>query len=235
MGSHLHGQYLHRVTRFGAFNSYLLVDGQELTAIDTGMKGSETAILTAARATGLPITRLLLTHAHGDHVGSLDALHALLPKAEVLISAREARFLGGERTLDPAEQRPGAALRGGYTTCTTRPTRLLKDGDRVGSLDVIAAPGHTPGHLVFFDRRDGTLIAGDALQTQAGTAVSGDLRPLFPFPALATYHAPTALKSARALLALRPARLAVGHGPVLDQPLKEMQRAVDSADRRLRR
>ena len=38
-----------------------------------------------------PIARIVLTHAHGDHIGSLDALHELLPDAEVLISSRDAR------------------------------------------------------------------------------------------------------------------------------------------------
>lgn len=233
MGIHRHGEFLIRVTRLGAFNSFLLRDGEGLTAIDTGMKGSEGEILTAARATGLPITRILLTHAHADHVGSLDALHAAVPRAEVMTSAREARFLSGERLMDEGERRPGAALRGGYTTTATRPTRLLSAGEQVGPLEVISAPGHTPGHLAFLDTRDGTLIAGDAFQTQGGVAVSGDLRLLFPFPALATWHAPTALESARTLAALRPSRLAVGHAAVLEGPQEAMSRAIQSAERRL--
>jgi glyoxylase-like metal-dependent hydrolase (beta-lactamase superfamily II) len=58
---------------------------------------------------------------------------------------------------------------------------------RLGSLRVIAAPGHTPDQIAFLDERDGTLIAGDAFQTAAGTAVAGVTRWLFPFPALATW------------------------------------------------
>jgi len=181
MSLHLHGEFLIRITRLGAFNSFLLRDADGLTAIDTGMKGSERAILSAARATNLPITRILLTHAHGDHVGSLDALHAAFPDAEVMTSLREARFLAGERVMDEAERLPGAALRGSYTTTATRPTRLLNGGEQVGPLEVVASPGHTPGHLAFLDTRDGTLIAGDAFQTQGGVAVSGDLPSSFPF------------------------------------------------------
>src|ERR687886_746883 len=48
-------------------------------------------------------------------------------------------------------------------------------GDRVGSLAVIVAPGHTPGHVAFLDTRDRTLIAGDAFQTRGGVAVAGTL------------------------------------------------------------
>ena len=189
------------------------------------------AILAAAREIGAPITRIALTHAHGDHVGALDDLHAALPDADVLITARDARFLTGDLSLDPDE--PQVKPRGQWVARSTRPTRTLAPGDRVGSLEVVAAPGHTPGHIAFLDTRDGTLIAGDAFQTRGGIAVSGTVRPLFPFPAMGTWHKPTALASARALRALNPSRLAVGHGVVLDKPLAAMDRAIAVAERKL--
>jgi glyoxylase-like metal-dependent hydrolase (beta-lactamase superfamily II) len=179
----------------------------------------------------MPIRRIVLTHAHGDHVGALDALHQALPDADVLISARDARFLAGDRSLDPDE--PQTKLRGGYQTVATQPTRLLSDGDLVGSLQVISTPGHTPGHIALFDPRDGSLIAGDAFQTRAGVAVSGTVRWLFPFPALATWNRPLALRSARRICELRPTRLATGHGEVLEQPMTAIERAVATAAREL--
>jgi glyoxylase-like metal-dependent hydrolase (beta-lactamase superfamily II) len=225
-----HGSYLVQLTRFPRLfpvNCYLVRESDSLTLIDAGLGGSAEAILEAARTIGLPIERIVLTHAHGDHIGSVDALHQRLPDAEILVSARDARFLAGDMRLDPEE--PQAKLRGDYRTIATRPARLLFDGDRVGSLLVVAAPGHTPGHIALLDSRDGTLIAGDALQTRAGVAVSGTIRPLFPFPAMATWHRPTALASARRLRALEPARLAVGHGEVLERPLAAMDQAIDVA------
>ena len=84
-------------------NFYLVREDDGFTLIDTGLPGSTTAILAAAQAHGAPIRRIVLTHAHMDHVASLDALHAALPTAEVLISARDARFLAGERSLDADE------------------------------------------------------------------------------------------------------------------------------------
>lgn len=222
-----HGRFLVQLTKFPRLfpvNCYLVREDDGLTLIDAAIPGCEQAILSAARALGAPIRRIALTHAHADHVGSLDALRALLPDAEVLISARDARLLAGDMSLDPHE--PQDKLRGGFQRVTTRPTRLLAHGDRVGSLEVVAAPGHTPGQIALFDARDGSLIAGDAFQTRGGLAVSGTLRPLFPFPALATWHRPTALDSARRLHALRPARLAVGHGAVLESPLAAIDRAI---------
>src|SRR5437660_3514146 len=215
---------LFQLTRLGFVNCYLVREDDGFTLIDTGMSGQAQAIMREAQKLGLPIVRIVLTHAHVDHVGSLDALHDALPNAQVAISERDARFLSGDKSLDPSE--PQVRLRGGYTVCKTKPTLLLHEGDRVGSLEVIATPGHTPGHIAFLDTRDRAVIAGDAFQTQGGVAVSGTFELLFPLPALATWHKGLALESARKLLAAQPSLLAVGHGRMLSQPQVAMERAI---------
>lgn len=229
-----HGSFLTQLTSFPRLfpvNAYLVREDDGLTLIDAGLPGNARAYLDAARGLGAPIARIVLTHAHTDHLGSLDALAALLPQAEVIASTRDARFMAGERTLDPGE--PQSPLRGAYQTVRTRPSRLVGDGEQVGSLLVVASPGHTPGHVALLDRRDGSLIAGDAFQTRAGVAVSGTMRPLFPFPALATWHRPSALESARRLRELNPGRLAVGHGEVLEAPRAAMDAAIEAATRQV--
>ncbi|MFC4452309.1 MBL fold metallo-hydrolase [Deinococcus sonorensis] len=219
-----HGTFLVQLTRLGLMNAYLVREPDGLTLVDTGMPGSAPGILQAAQRLELPIRRVVLTHAHSDHVGSLDALHAALPDAEVLISARDARLLRGDHTLDPHE--PQTPLRGGYPGVQTVPDRLLQPDDRVGSLQVVGTPGHTPGHVALLDTRDGTLIAGDAFYTVGGVAVASERRLRFPLPAMATWHAPTALTSARTLVGLNPTRLAAGHGPVVERPAAAMQQAL---------
>src|SRR3954470_13163482 len=223
-----HTDRLVRLSRLGAVNAYLVVEDDGLTLVDTMLPRSESGILDAARDLGRPIVRIALTHAHGDHVGALDELAEALPEAEVSISARDARLLGGDRTLDPGE--PQSKLRGGYPTTRTRPGRELQPGDRVGSLEVVAAPGHTPGHVAFLDTRDRTLIAGDAYSTLGGVETTAKVNPRFPLPTLATWHRPTALETARALRALDPARLAVGHGKTVDAPGPPMDRAIARAE-----
>ncbi|MAT95719.1 MAG: hypothetical protein CL608_01020 [Anaerolineaceae bacterium] len=223
-----HGQNLWQVTRLAFFNNYLLREADGLTLIDTNMGGSQKDILAAAETIGLPITRITLTHAHGDHVGSLDEVAALLPEAEVAFTPRTAEFLQGNLELRPDE--PQDKLRGGFMERSTKATHLLEPGELFGSLRVIAAPGHTPDHIAFFDERDGTLIAGDAFQTAAGTAVAGITRWLFPFPAMATWHLPNALKTAVTLRNLNPSRLAVGHGRVLENPASQMEQAIEEAE-----
>ena len=221
---------LTRVSRFGFVNAYLVEEEDGLTLVDTAIHGSAKAILAAAETLGRPIVRIALTHAHGDRIGSLDALAKTLPGVEVLISERDARLLTKNTTTDPGEP-PEAKMRGSYPGAKTPPTRTLTAGDRVGSLEVVAAPGHTPGHVAFLDTRDRTLIAGDAYSTIGGVATSAKVNPLFPLPVMATWHKPTALESARALRALDPSRLAVGHGPIVDAPGAAMDKAIARAAR----
>ena len=226
-----HSSNLIQMTYYGFVNVYLVTDEDGFTLIDTAMESCARSIVQVARQFGQPIVRILLTHAHADHSGGLDALHTLVPEAEFIMPARDARFLTGDMSLDPGE--PTAKLRGGWVIRKTPPARLLHEGDRVGSLEVIATPGHTPGHCSFLDLRDGTLIAGDAFQTMGGVAVSGTFKPLFPLVYYATWHKGLALESARKLRTLEPSRMAVGHGRLLKQPLAAMDRAISVLARKL--
>jgi glyoxylase-like metal-dependent hydrolase (beta-lactamase superfamily II) len=214
-----------RVSRFGFVNCYLVREDDGLTLVDSMIPWSAKAIQAAAAKLGAPIVRIALTHAHSDHIGSVDALHALLPEAELLISSRDARLLAKDLTLDPDE--PQTKLRGGLRGTTTRPTRTFEEGELVGSLQVIATPGHTPGHVSFLDPRSNTLICGDAFSTLGGVATSAKLNWKFPLPATATWHKPTELQSAKKLLALNPDHLAPGHGKIVDSPTAAMSAAVE--------
>jgi len=226
MKSTAHGAQLVKLTRLGAVNAYLVREADGLTVVDTGIRGCGKEIVSAAAAIGAPIARIVLTHGHADHAGGLDELHALAPDVPVLVSAREARVMDGDQTMEPGEPPFGGAK---ALTPTTRPTTLLAAGDTVGSLEVHAAPGHTPGQIALFDPRERTLIAGDAWVTLGGMQAVGKAKLPFPFPTLVSWHRPTALRTARALLDLEPARLAVGHGPVVEAPVAAMRKALSDA------
>ena len=208
-------------------NSYLVKEEDGFTVIDTGMAGMEKMIIETAKQQGQPIKRVVLTHAHSDHILGLDSLKKALPDVAVIASEQSTRFIAGDMSLEPGQA--NVPLKGDFPKVETRPTKTVKDNDTIGSLKVVATPGHTPGHISFYDERDGSLIAGDAFQTLGGIAVSGVIRWLFPLPAFATWHKPTAAQSAAKLLALNPRRLAPGHGKVLENPVAAMQRAIDKA------
>ena len=219
-----------RISRFGFVNAYLVREDDGLTLVDTSVMGGARGILRAARDLGQPIVRIALTHAHGDHVGQLDALTAELPGVDVLISERDARLLAKDMTPDPDEP-ADARMRGSYPGAATRPTGFLVAGERIGSLEVVAAPGHTPGHVALLDTRDGTLFTGDAYSTLGGVATAARSPRRFPLVSMATWHAPTALETARALRDLGPNRLAPGHGPIVEHPVQRMDEAIRRAGR----
>ena len=222
-----------QLTRMHFVNAFLVREEDGLTLVDTTMGGAADSLVAAADAAGAPIRRIALTHGHGDHVGSLDALAAALPAAEVIASEREAALLAGDTKL--REHEPAGRMRGGFRAVATRPARLAGDGDQIGSLRVLATPGHTPGHLAFFDPRDGTLYAGDSFTTTRGVATSAVVPWRYPMAGLATWNRELDLASAQALRELDPARLASGHGPVIQAPGHAMDRAIAGAARRLER
>src|SRR4051794_41951257 len=95
-----------RISRFGFVNAYLVAEDDGLTLVDTLVPRSAKAVLRAAQGLGAPIVRIALTHAHGDHIGSLDDLVSALPGVEGLISARHARLLHKDMSLDPRAPPP---------------------------------------------------------------------------------------------------------------------------------
>jgi glyoxylase-like metal-dependent hydrolase (beta-lactamase superfamily II) len=214
----------HRFARFGFVNAWLVPEDDGLTLIDTTMKGAGKKILAAAEGLGAPITRIVLTHAHGDHIGALDELAAALPGAEVIISARDARLLDKDMSLDPGE--PERKLAGSYTGAATAPTRTVAGGDRIGSLEVVATPGHTPGHIALLDPRDRTLYCGDVYSTIGGVASSAKTYPRFPLIRMGTWSPEIDVQSAKILRALDPARLAPGHGKAVEAPGAAMDAAI---------
>jgi glyoxylase-like metal-dependent hydrolase (beta-lactamase superfamily II) len=231
----------HQLTRFGLFNAYLVRESDSFTVVDTGLPGSAAKIIDAARGIAKEtIARLLLTHAHGDHIGSLDALAQTLGAVEVAIGRREARLLpkrpAQDRSLDPGE--PQCKVKGSFPGAVTAPTHLLSssgnEGELYGSLRVVFTPGHTPGHMSYFDERDGTLYAGDALVTVGGRVHVPGFGPwYFPLPAMATWPRPTALASAKRMLALPIRRYAAGHGRMVEGGPELLEEAIRRAEVRL--
>jgi glyoxylase-like metal-dependent hydrolase (beta-lactamase superfamily II) len=204
-----------QITRYGFVNAFLVREEDGFTLVDTTMNAADQLIALAPGA----IVRIALTHGHGDHVGSLDKLKQRLPDAEVLMPEIDAQIHAGER------EKP----KGSWPKLETRPDTLLHPGDRVGSLEVVAAPGHTPGHVAFLDTRDGTLLGGDVFTSYGGVEVSNHFYWRFPFAAMATEDKAQDLESARTLRALEPPLLLVGHGPPTRDPVTAIDRAIARA------
>ena len=214
-----------QLTRYGFVNAYLVREDDGFTLVDTTMPRTGDALIAAAAAAGAPIRRIALTHGHGDHVGSVGELKDKLgADVHVLLPELDARILAGEKVVE-------GKLTGSWPKVTWTPDVRLAPGDTVGSLEVIASPGHSPGHVAFLDTRDRTLIAGDVFTTFGTTQVSNHYYWRFPLAAMATFDKAEDLRSARALRALDPALLVVGHGGAVPSPAAAMDAAIARAAR----
>lgn len=125
--------------------------------IDAG--GEPDRLLAEVERRGLTLERLLLTHGHLDHVGAAGLLSKRL--GIPVEGPHEAdAFL-----LDALPQQ--CALFGFPHTESFRPTRWLQDGETVmvgeTALQVLHCPGHSPGHVVFYQAESRLAFVGDVL------------------------------------------------------------------------
>ncbi|MGB0096510.1 MAG: MBL fold metallo-hydrolase [Solirubrobacteraceae bacterium] len=209
-----------QLTRLRFVNAYLVREHDGFTLVDTATGGSADTIIAAAAREGGEIRRIALTHGHGDHVGSLDALKDRLgASVQMLMPEVDARIHAGEKVVE-------GKLPGAWPKLKTVPDIRIDHGDRVGNLEVVLTPGHTPGHVAFFDPRDRALIAGDTFTAYGRLAVASHFYLRFPFAAMATWDEAMVVESARRLRSLNPSVLLVGHGPAVREPGAVMDEAI---------
>ena len=161
----------------GHVHAFLLDDGQGLTLIDTMYDDDARHVLselTSIGRTPADLKHIILTHAHKSHVGGLAALkrassatvHSHEWEVDIIAGRREATRVSviPRKPLAVYKLQLGLALGlGKHTACEV--DRRLKAGDRVGPLEVVETPGHTPGSLSFWWPQRRALFAGDVIAT----------------------------------------------------------------------
>ena len=190
--------------------------GDSVVVVDTGIPGSEAAILAAVGELGrsaADVTDVVITHADGDHVGGLAALVARTG-ATVWAATHEADVIEG---LAPA--------RGGDVKRSASVDRRFEPGDMLplhGGIDTYDTHGHTRGHVSLFLPDAAILIAGDALNNRDGRGLSGS-------PPQNTADPDDARVAVSTLAALHPNTIVFGHGPSIVGGAADQLAALDDS------
>jgi glyoxylase-like metal-dependent hydrolase (beta-lactamase superfamily II) len=171
----------------GFVNAFLLEADDGLTLIDTGIPGSEGAILEAVGALGRrpeDVRHVVVTHCHSDHSGSLAALKRATGAA-AWMHPEDASMVRSGRTLRPLVPAPGPlnamilerAL--SLAPAAVEPAAVeheVRDGDALpvaGGLTAVHVPGHCAGQLaLLWPRHGGVLFAADAAANVSELALS---------------------------------------------------------------
>jgi glyoxylase-like metal-dependent hydrolase (beta-lactamase superfamily II) len=186
--------------------------------VDTGL-GSVDAEATwrpVLEALDAPVERIVVTHAHPDHVGGA-AEAAALTGATVfqgrIDNARGEAVWGSTRREGAfdvflrSHGVPETGLGSGLTIRLPVAPELLDEGDALDGWRVFVLPGHADGHIVL--ERDGVLVAGDTILGEitphVGVYPGGLADPLEDF-----------VHSLERIAELRPRLALPGHGPLLD-------------------
>lgn len=219
-------------------NAYLVGREESWMLVDACTPGHEGPIRRAAArrfGRGTRPRAILLTHGHFDHAGSAGAL-ADLWDVPIYAHARELPFLTGQSTYPPFDfSSPGFFTRIArfFPTSTVnlgRRVMTLAPGQAVPGLpdwETVETPGHTPGHVSFFRRSDGVLLAGDAVTTMNLDSFFDTLvrrRRVCRPPAPATSDWASARRSVELLAAMRPTVIAAGHGLPVGSAAKQLEK-----------
>ena len=140
-------------------NAALLWDDASREAVLTDVGGESERLLSAVSQHQLKLQAIWLTHGHLDHASGVADL----------TEQQSVPVLGPHQSDDYWLQAlPEITANYGFPVSKPlTPTRWLEDGDELSvgehKFIVYHIPGHTPGHVVFYNQENNLLIAGDVL------------------------------------------------------------------------
>jgi glyoxylase-like metal-dependent hydrolase (beta-lactamase superfamily II) len=215
--------------RNGAKTIYpvLLCDNERRILVDCGYPGFLPLLERASSDAGVPfreITGVVVTHHDYDHCGALADIEEKYPGVVTMASALDALVLEGKEksvrlrqarsaigSLSVPEMKRAGEIRAEFESM--KPARIdavVRGGDVMpwcGGTEIIATPGHLPGHISLFLRYEKTVVTGDAL-----VALRGRLRvPGSRY----SFDVKAAKLSAEKLLSLDADRFICYHGGVV--------------------
>ncbi len=188
----------------GAGTNTYIIGTERLMVVDPGpdAEGHVDAIVRAVA--GRPVTHILITHTHRDHVDALPALRAVIDAPTVAEGPHRTA-----RPLNPGEANPFR----GSADMNFVPDIAVADGDAIDNgetvVTAIATPGHTANHMAF--GVDDVCLTGDHVMGWSTTVIAP------PDGSMAAY-----MRSLDRLLAVPHTRYYPGHGDAIAEPRKAL-------------
>jgi len=189
------------------FNVWLVKDEEGVSLVDAGIPTMGNGILKFIDKLDIgPLSRILLTHGHSDHVGSIKKIRL---KREVPIYAYSEEIPYMEGKL-PYPRRKKAQVLVKPSIATPLEEDASNHLKPIGDLIPYHTPGHSPGHVVYYHKKDNVLIGGDLFTSKRHKLQ----KPMAMF----TGNMDQAIESGQIVKILKPKILCVCHGSEVQNP-----------------
>jgi glyoxylase-like metal-dependent hydrolase (beta-lactamase superfamily II) len=229
---------------------HMVVEGDQVAFVDTGVASSLPNALEALKMLGLgvdAVAYVMLTHVHLDHAGGAGTMMRQFPRAKLVVHPRGARHMA-----DPSKLIAGASAVYGaeyvkkvYGDIAPIPVeRIMEahDGDTVSlggrTLTCIETPGHALHHQCIIDETSGGVFTGDTFGLSYGELDVGAAQFVFPTTTPVQFDPDAMRHSVERILDLAPEALYLTHyGQLRDvfkagsNLLRRLDAMVDLANR----
>ena len=220
---------IRRIPGVRGAQAYFYRSARGTAVIDPGYTGSSRAVLRFLAEHGhhpREVDWVILTHHHIDHAGTALAL-CQATGAQLAIHRDDAPYLRCGRprermTLWGMADRLPRRLARFVVSCADGDLRLLENGQTIAGLQVLHAPGHTPGSICLWSADESTLFTGDVINNERGVRTP---------PWTVNHSHRAAQRAPERLRGLRFERACFGHGPEIAEGADQRVQAFLGARR----